>query len=121
MVALVNEGLLEVFLKRLDVEVINDLSQDSEGVGFAHLILVLSDVFSELGYHDEYFILICFQFLSFVMDYLLTLIKTYINLRRLIVATVLTWKSLVTLKNTVLFSASGNSSPYNYLACGKDT
>ena len=41
-----------------------------------------------------------------------SLINTYMSLRRLIVAGLLTWKSLVTLKKTVLFSLSGNSSPY---------
>ena len=38
--------------------------------------------------------------------------NTYIRRLNDIVAGVLTWNSLVTLKNTWLFSASGNSSPY---------
>ena len=38
--------------------------------------------------------------------------NTYIRRLKDIVAGVLTWNSLVTLKKTWLFSASGNSSPY---------
>ncbi len=93
MVDLVNSGLLEVFIKLIEVEVINDHSQNSEDVSFAHFYLNLCVIFRELRFHDEYFILFRFQLLFHLLWIIcLLLIKTYINLRMRIVVTLLTWK-----------------------------
>lgn len=67
MIALINNGLLEVFLKRLYIQVIYDLSQDSESVRFEHFILVLAHILCQLTDNYEYLILICFQFLSYTI------------------------------------------------------
>ncbi len=111
--ALIDYRLFQILLKALHIEVVDDLGKHTEGVGLAHLIIVLADVFGQLGYHYEDLCLTRFQFLysHYYDNDIFTLMKTYISRRRLIVATLFTWNSLVTLKKTVLFSASGNSSP----------
>ena len=54
-VGFVDQGLLEVLLQGLNVDVVDDLGEDSQGVGFGHLVVVLPDVFGQLGDHDEDF------------------------------------------------------------------
>lgn len=63
-VALVNEGLLQVFLQRLHVQVIDDLGKHSERVSLVHFVFVLTYVLGQLGDDDENFVLVGFKLLD---------------------------------------------------------
>ncbi len=45
-VAFVYDGLLQVLFQTLDIEVVNDLSKNTQSVRFTHFVVILTDVFS---------------------------------------------------------------------------
>lgn len=63
MIALVDKCLLQILLKRLHIELINDLGKHSESISLTHLVLILAHIFSQLTDDDEDFILVCIQLL----------------------------------------------------------
>ena len=56
-VALVNEGLFQVLFEGLHVQIVDDLGEDPQGVGFVHLVVVLTHVLRQLGDNYEYLVL----------------------------------------------------------------
>ena len=65
MIGLINQGLLQVLLERLYIEVIYDLGEDSQCVCLTHLVLVLPDILGQLADNYKYLPLASLQLLLY--------------------------------------------------------
>jgi len=67
--AFVNERLFQKLLQTLDVLVVDDASQDPQGIGLVHFVLCLRHILHQAGYNHKHLVFVGFQFLpSQTMD-----------------------------------------------------